>query len=83
MGRKEKLKERFRTIPVDFTWKELCSLLNGFGYEMLTGSGSRRKFYKKSTGDLIILHQPHPKPIVGRNALRDVLSHLEEKGELK
>jgi predicted RNA binding protein YcfA (HicA-like mRNA interferase family) len=83
MGRKDKLRVRFQSIPADFTWKELCSMLNGFGYEMLTGSGSRRKFYKKSTGDLIILHEPHPGSIVKKYALKEVLEHLEEKGELK
>lgn len=83
MGRKEKLRERFQTIPADFTWKELCSLLNGLGYEMLTGSGSRRKFYKKSTDDLISLHEPHPGSIVKKYALKEVRTHLEEKGELK
>jgi hypothetical protein len=83
MSRKEKLKERFRTIPADFTWKELCSLLNGLGYEMLAGSGSRRKFYKKSTGDLISLHEPHPGSIVKKYALKEVHEHLEEKGELE
>lgn len=82
MSRRGKLRERFRTIPADFTWEELCSLLNGFGYEMLTGSGSRRKFYKEGTGDLISLHEPHPGSIVKKYALKDVLAHLEEKGEL-
>lgn len=83
MGHKEKLIARFQTIPADFTWNELCSLLNGFEYEMLTGSGSRRKFYKKSTNDLINLHKPHPGSIVKKYAIREILAHLKDKGELK
>jgi hypothetical protein len=50
---------------------------------MLAGSGSRRKFYKKSTGDLISLHEPHPGSIVKKYALKEVHEHLEEKGELE
>jgi predicted RNA binding protein YcfA (HicA-like mRNA interferase family) len=81
MGRKEKLIGRFRTIPVDFTWNELCSLLNGFGYEMLRGTGSRRKFRKD--GRIIILHEPHPGKIVKKYMLKQVLETLKETGEIK
>lgn len=83
MGRKEKLIARFESIPADFTWNELCSLLNGLGYEMQTGSGSRRKFYKSTTGHIISLHAPHPGSIVKKYALRQVLATLRETGELK
>jgi len=81
MGRKEKLRARFATIPADFAWKELCSLLNGCGYEVLKGAGSRRKFVKD--GRVIILHEPHPGKIVKKYVLRQVLAHLKEHGELK
>lgn len=81
MGRKEKLRERLKTVPADFTWKELCSLLNGFGYEVLKGAGSRRKFVKD--GRVIILHEPHPGRIVKKYVLKQVLAHLRENGELK
>ncbi|MDF7806065.1 type II toxin-antitoxin system HicA family toxin [Pontiellaceae bacterium B12219] len=83
MGKKEKARARFEAIPADFTWKELCSLLGGFGYVMIKGKGSRRKFYKESTGDLISLHEPHPGSIVKKYVLQDVRTHLREKGELK
>ena len=81
MGRKEKLIKRFKSIPADFTWSELCTLLNGFGYEMLKGTGSRRKFRK---GELIIsLHEPHPGSIVKKYVLRQVSETLKETGEIK
>lgn len=35
MGTHEKLIERFKAIPSDFTFDELERLLNGFGYERL------------------------------------------------
>jgi predicted RNA binding protein YcfA (HicA-like mRNA interferase family) len=81
MGKREKLRARFETIPADFTWKELCSLLGGFGYEEMMGSGSRRKFVKD--GRVIILHEPHPGKIVKKYVLKQVLAHLKENGELK
>ncbi|NCA82092.1 MAG: type II toxin-antitoxin system HicA family toxin [Opitutae bacterium] len=81
MGKKEKLRARFETIPADFTWLELCSLLSGFGYEELKGGGSRRKMVKD--GRVIILHEPHPGKIVKKYALKQVLDHLKESGELK
>lgn len=81
MGRKEKLIERFKRFPSDFTWNELCSMLNGFGYEMLTGTGSRRKFRKD--GRIIILHEPHPGKIVKKYMLKMVFETLKETGEIK
>ncbi len=81
MGKQEKLRARFEAIPADFTWKELCSLLGGFGYAALKGAGSRRKFTKN--GRVISLHQPHPGKIVKKYVLRQVLDHLKEHGELK
>jgi len=83
MGRKEKRIDRFRSIPNDFRWDDLCSMLKGFGYEIVEGSGSRRKFYNRATGKIINLHEPHPKPVVQQYALRQVLAHLKETGDLK
>jgi predicted RNA binding protein YcfA (HicA-like mRNA interferase family) len=80
MGRQTKLFERLRTKPTDFTWQELEALLRGLGYEQERGSGSRRKFYNKGTGALISLHEPHPRKILKRYQVNDVLSHLKERG---
>ena len=33
MGKKEKLRERFLKFPTDFTFDEMQSLLEGYGYE--------------------------------------------------
>jgi hypothetical protein len=81
MGRKEKLIKRLKTIPADFTWNELRSLLNGFGYDMLKGTGSRRKFRKN--GHIIILHEPHPGSIVKKYMLKQVLGTLKDNGEIE
>jgi predicted RNA binding protein YcfA (HicA-like mRNA interferase family) len=81
MGRREKLIDRFRSIPADFTWNELCAVLSGMGYERLKGRGSRRKFRK--AGRILILHEPHPGTIVKKYVLRSVLKALKDSGEIK
>ncbi len=83
--KKNKLVDRFVKIPSDFTWEDLVTILNYFGYEEIaTGktSGSRRRF-ADSNGNLILLHKPHPSSIVKRYALRQVLENLKERGQLK
>lgn len=65
--------------PANIKWEELQNLLTSLGYKMLTGSGSRRKFYHKEQDDLIILHCPHPSPDVDKGAISDVISHLKAK----
>jgi len=82
MSQKKKLVERLKTKPKDFTWNELEVVLTGFGYELESGSGSRRKFFNAKTGDVISLHQPHPNNVLKAYQVGDVLSHLKERGEL-
>ena len=48
MNKKEKLIKRFRTLPRDFTFEEVVSLFQGYGFELANKgatSGSRIKFY--------------------------------------
>jgi hypothetical protein len=82
MSQKQKLVERLKAKPKDFTWDELENVLKSFGYQIESGSGSRRKFFNAKTGDDINLHQPHPKNILKSYQIRDVLTHLKEKGLL-
>lgn len=37
MGTKDKLVERFKKLPKDFTFEEMVSLLGCFGYELHNG----------------------------------------------
>ena len=56
MGSKDKLVERFKTKPKDFTYEETLSLLAYFGYhEHNKGatSGSRVRFKNEVTGNYI------------------------------
>ena len=85
MSRQEKLISRLLSVPRDFTWEELVKVLAGYGYEEVVGGktgGSRRKFVD-SQKNIISLHKPHPANIVKEYALRDVITHLKEKGHIK
>ncbi len=80
MGKKDKLLLRFKAQPSDFTWAELCSLLKGLGFEVISGSGSRYKFFRTGTGCVISIHKPHPGNVIKRYVMRDVLEKLKEQG---
>lgn len=71
-----------KPTPSDIKWGELTTLLKGCGYELIKGSGSRRKFYNKDVDDLIICHEPHPRPEVDKGCINDVIDHLKNKGYL-
>lgn len=79
MSQKQKAITRLKAKPKDFTWDELETVMKGFGYKQLAGSGSRRKFYREETKALISLHQPHPGKILKAYQMRDVLNHLKEQ----
>lgn len=76
---KEKLIERFKSLPKDFTFDELSRLLRGFGYEVSNKgktSGSRVRFMNVESKSIIDLHKPHPGNIVKVGALKDVYDKL-------
>ena len=55
MGSKEKLIERFKKKPKDFTYEETISLLSHFGYTEHTKgstSGSRVRFKNEQTPEV-------------------------------
>ena len=84
MSRKEKLISKFKQRPKDFTWDELTSLLNCLGYrEVKVGKtgGSRKRFVHCSAAN-IILHKPHPKNVLKRYTVDQVLDVLKQEGML-
>lgn len=85
MGSKEKLIERFKRLPNDFTFDEMERLLSIFGYEKSNKgktSGSR-VIYRNENKRPIMLHKPHPGNIIKGYAMRQVLDELKEAGFLK
>lgn len=80
MSKIEKLIAKFIQVPDDLTWDELSRILNHKGYFEKLGrgktSGSRRKFIN-SGNDIISLHKPHPKNIVKKYVIRQILEKLD------
>lgn len=85
MGTKDKLIERFKRLPSDFTFDEMERLLAIFGYEKSDKgrTSGLRVIFKNVDGKPIMLHKPHPGNIVKRYAMKQVLDDLIESGLLK
>lgn len=84
MGTKEKLIERFKNQPKDFTFDEM-EMLFIFGYvksDKGKTSGSR-VIYKNGNKRPIMLHRPHPGNIIKSYAMKQVLNDLTEAGFIK
>ena len=80
MSTKDKLIERFKRQPKDFTWNELVRLFGILGFsEDNKGktSGSRTVFVKES--DEIEIHKPHPSKIIKGYVMKNVLNFLKNK----
>ncbi len=85
MSRNEKLLNRLLSVPNDFTWDELVSLLAYYGIKNIKSgktSGSRRKF-ADANKNIISLHEPHPSKIMKGYAIRDVIDYLKSHRHIK
>ncbi len=85
MGTKEKLRERFKKTPSDFTFDEMQRLLEGYGYEKSNKGKTfgSRIIYKNGDKRPIMLHKPLPGNIVKEYAMKQVLEELKEAGLIK
>lgn len=81
MGTKEKLIERFRSLPTDFTFDEMeMLLLNLF----IIGKTSRtRVIFRNQLGRPIMIHKSHPGNIIKGYAMKQVYNDLKEAGSIK
>jgi hypothetical protein len=81
MSTKDKLIERFLSLPRDFSFDELTRLMGGFGYTLSNKgatSGSRVSFDKGD--ESLTIHRPHPGNTVGKGVLKSVDRYLKTKG---
>lgn len=86
MSGQEKLIERFKTLPRDFTFDEVIKLMRGFGFELSNKgatSGSRVRFHNPTTGTGIAMHKPHPGNVMIIGAMRDLYNSLKNGGFIK
>ena len=80
MGRKEKLIEKLKSNPKDFTFEEMKTLLEMLGFVMSNKgktSGSRVKFIKDKVP--IILHKPHPRKELLGYQVKQIIEVLERE----
>lgn len=81
MSKKDKLLERLKSRPKDFTFNEMCNALEFLGFVMHNKgktSGSRVKFIKDDIP--IIFHKPHPRKELLEYQIRQIVEVLEEEG---
>lgn len=81
MGKLEKMIERLKSNPKDFTFEEMQTLLLALGFELSNKgktSGSRIKFFKD--GMFIILHKPHPRKELLSYQIKQIIETLSEEG---
>ena len=79
MSTKDKLIERFKTQPKNFTWDELVRLFGIFGFTVYNKgktSGSRVIF--SNDENEFIMHKPHPKNIINEASMANVLDFLTD-----
>ncbi len=84
MGQKEKLIEKLKSRPRNFTFDEAEQLLNYFGYKRSDKgktSGSRVKFSCSGKAP-ILLHKPHPRKELLEYQVKQLIEKLKEEGLL-
>lgn len=78
MSKKQKLIDRFLSMPADFHYDEMAKLLGYFGFEEVKigkTSGSRVKF-ENSEGVPVMLHKPHPSGIMKKYQMKQIKETL-------
>ena len=84
MSTKEKLIERFKKQPKDFTWDELVRLFGLLGFTVNNKgktSGSRVIFVNGN--DYYLAHKPHPRSIIKESAVKQILNYLIENNYIQ
>ncbi len=84
MSKHEKLLNRLLAYPKDFTWDELVKLLGYFDYVQVKigkTAGSRVRFVNENHPP-ILLHRPHPTPILKRYQLENIINLLKQENLL-
>lgn len=77
MSTKEKLIERFKRLPADFTFDELVRVFELYGFHIDNKgrtSGSRVRFRNGNMS--FICHKPHPNPEMKKVALKEAYNYL-------
>ena len=82
MGQKEKLIQRLKAKPKDFTFDEAETLLQYLSYVRSNKgktSGSRVMFISEEH-ETILLHKPHPQKELKAYQIKQLIEVLEQEG---
>ena len=82
MSKKDKLIQRLRSIPKDFTFEEAEVLLAILGYRRMNKgktSGSRVIFVSDEHKTKILLHKPHPRKELLEYQIKQLIEQLEQE----
>lgn len=82
MGKKEKLIQRLKAKPKDFTFDEAETLLQYLNYIRSNKgktSGSRVMFVSKEH-ETILVHKPHPQKELKAYQVKQLIETLEQEG---
>jgi predicted RNA binding protein YcfA (HicA-like mRNA interferase family) len=60
------------------TFRELVTLFQSLGYELINKEGSRVAFWNKETGDIFDMHQPHPEDTLKIYVAKKVQEKLKD-----
>lgn len=83
MSKREKLIDRFISMPKDFTFDEMIRLFAIFGFEVDNKggtSGSRLALSNATQGLSYNMHRPHPDSNIKMYVMRQVAEFLLENG---
>ena len=84
MSKKEKLIKRLFQRPKDFTYDEAKSLLQSFDYEEYNKgktTGSKVRFYNKTSKKIFYLHRPHPQKVLKAYQVNELINFIKEARE--
>lgn len=82
MGQKDKLIQKLKSRPADFTFEEAEALLRYFDYTRSNKgrtSGSRVMFTSEKHAP-VLLHKPHPRKELLAYQVKQLLEILEQEG---
>ena len=83
MGKKEKLIQKLKSMPKDFTFEDAMTLLGFFTYMQSNKgrtSGSRVLFSSPNYRSKIIMHKPHPRKELLDYQVKQLIEVLSQEG---
>ena len=80
MSKKDKLYQRLKSRPSDFSYDEAKRLLASYGFEENTKgktSGSRVSFIRPKDKTIFYLHKPHPKNVLKMYIIDELIEFID------